>query len=356
MSDPSLQLDEYGTIELLPQHRFDEAKLSQYLDRHLPQGCRQLVVRQFQGGQSNPTFLLFIDGEPHVLRKKPPGKLLRGAHQVDREYRVMKALATTAVPVPKMLHLCEDEGVIGTIFFVMQYLDGRVEQEPTLQSFDRERRTPMFEQMASTLASLHNVDWQSVGLDGYGRSENYIGRQISTWTKQYEASKTDEMPAMDQLIDWLNNREPPESAATIAHGDFRVGNLMFGANDTDIIAVLDWELSTIGHPLADLGYFCLPWYLPADVSGVRGLAGRDLAAEGLPPLQRIVSVYCQKRGLSEDIDLDYFVAFSLFRLAAIVQGVYARGLQGNASSADAILVGKRAALLAQTGWSIVADR
>jgi aminoglycoside phosphotransferase (APT) family kinase protein len=356
MSDPSLKLDEYGTIEVLPQHRFDESRLQQYLHEYLPQGCSSLKVRQFQGGQSNPTFLIFIDGTPFVLRKKPPGKLLRGAHQVDREFRVMKSLDGSAVPVPQMLHLCEDEDVIGTIFFVMQYLDGRVEQEPTLSVFEQSQRTPMFEQMASTLARLHNVDWQAVGLEGFGRAENYIGRQISTWSKQYEASKTDEMPAMDKLMAWLSNREPPESPATIAHGDFRVGNLMFGAEHTNIIAVLDWELSTIGHPLADLGYFCLPWYLPADLSGVRGLKGRDLESEGLPSVDLIVDVYRRERGLTEEIDLDYFVAFSLFRLAAIVQGVYARGLQGNASSADAILVGKRAALLAQTGWSIVEHR
>lgn len=353
MTQQALIADQYGTVEVLPQHRLDDEKLRAYLAQHLPDGCPDLRVRQFQGGQSNPTFMLFVGDKKYVLRKKPPGKLLRGAHQVDREYRVMKALHGSVVPVPQMLHLCEDESIIGTVFFVMEYLHGRVEQEPILGSCDLPERQIMFDHMAETLAGLHNVDWQAAGLSGFGRAENYIGRQISTWTRQYEASKTDDMPAMDNLIRWLNEREPPADEATIAHGDFRVGNLMFAESSPRIIAVLDWELSTIGHPLADLGYFCTPWYLPSSVSGVRGLKGRDLSADGLPSLAHVIDVYSRARGIDGVPDIDYFVAFSLFRLAAIVQGVYARGLQGNASNADAIEVGQRAALLAETGWSIV---
>ena len=340
------------TVEVLPQHRFDVASLSAHLARHLPWFAGEVEVGQFQGGQSNPTFLLTCGERRLVLRKKPPGELLRGAHQVEREYRVMSALQDSAVPVPKMHLLCEDDEVIGTAFFLMDYVPGRFSAEPNLPEFSRLSRTPAWLAMARVLGELHNVDWRAAGLEGFGKPDGYIARQLKTWSRQYEASKTQEMPAMDKLIAKLEAHLPDNEAATIVHGDFRPGNMIFASERDDVAAVLDWELSTIGHPLADLGYFCMPYRVPADVPGVKGVEGLDLAAEGLPARDQVVEAYCAARGVAVPDNLDYFTAFALFRLTAIVQGVYARALQGNASHADALKVGERAGFLAECGWAL----
>ncbi len=340
------------TVAVLPQHRFDVSKLAAYLEEHLPDCGGDFELGQFQGGQSNPTFLLTFEGRRLVLRKKPPGDLLRGAHQVEREFTVMRALYSSPVPVPKMHILCDDEEVIGTAFFLMDYVPGWLSAEPNLPDFRQSARTPLWLAMARVLGSLHEVDWRAAGLESFGKPEGYVARQLKTWTRQYEASKTQEMPAMDKLIAKLQAHLPEDEAATIVHGDFRPGNMIFGAGQDEVAAVLDWELSTIGHPLADLGYFCMPYRVPAEVPGVKGLDGLDLAAEGLPSREEVVEAYCAARGIAEPDNLDYFTAFALFRLTAIVQGVYARALQGNASHADALKVGERASFLAECGWAL----
>lgn len=340
------------TVDVLPQHRFDVGSLQRYLAQHLPEFGGTFEVGQFQGGQSNPTFLLNFGDRRLVMRKKPPGDLLRGAHQVEREFRVMSALQGTAVPVPKMHLLCEDDGIVGTPFFVMDYVPGRFSAEPNLPDFPVPSRTSCWLAMAEVLGALHEVDWRGVGLESFGRPDGYIARQLKTWTRQYEASKTQEMPAMDKLIATLGAHLPEDEAATIVHGDYRPGNMIFTEDLGAVATVLDWELSTIGHPLADLGYFCMPYRVSAEVPGVKGVEGLDLAAEGLPSRDQVVDAYCRTRGIEVPDQLDYFTAFALFRLTAIVQGVYARALQGNASHADALKVGERAGFLAECGWAL----
>lgn len=339
-------------VDVLPQHRFDEARLRDCLHEHMPAFGDDFSVKQFQGGQSNPTFLLIGHDRSLVLRKKPPGELLRGAHQVEREFKVMAALQDQAVPVPKMHFLCEDASVLGTAFFVMDHVAGRLSPMPHLPDIDREQRKPLLCAMTTHLARLHAVDWRRAGLEDFGKPQAYIARQLKTWSRQYEASRTGDMPAMDKLIARLGQCLPEDDAATIVHGDYRPGNMILAADRPDVAAILDWELSTIGHPLADLGYFCVPYHLPADVPGIKGLIGLDLGAAGLSSKDEIVDVYTAARGLPAIRDLDFYVAFSLFRLTAILQGVYARALKGNASSADAKSVGERAGFLAEHGWAV----
>lgn len=339
-------------VDVLEAHRFDEARLADYLKQVLPEEFDgTLSVKQFQGGQSNPTFLLESDGRRYVLRKKPPGKLLPSAHQVEREYTVIRALRDTDVPVPEALHLCEDAEVIGTAFYVMRYVEGRVIDNPVETDLAPEQRRAIMNATADTLGKLHRVDYKAVGLEDFGRPGNYITRQISRWTKQYEASRTGDIPAMDKLIAWLPENLPEGDETTIAHGDFRVGNLMLHPDREEVVAVLDWELATLGHPLSDLAYCCIPYSLDADAKGMRGLRGLDLEALGMPTEDEFVARYAQAVGRSGGIEAwPYYKAFALFRLAAIVQGVYKRALDGNASSQSAITMGDRAAQLAEAGW------
>lgn len=340
-------------VDVLPAHQFDEARLHQWLKRELPDIGEHLEIRQFQGGQSNPTFLLESDGRRYVLRKKPPGKTLPSAHMVEREYRVMRALSEhTDVPVPNVRVLCEDSGVIGTPFYVMDFLEGRIVSHSALRALDRQERMPAHQSAIDTLAALHSVDVNAIGLGDYGRPEGYVARQVARWSKQYLASKTDELPAMDKLMAWLPDNLPAKDETAIAHGDYRFGNLMLAPDRPEVIAILDWELSTLGHPLADLAYYCLPYYLPSDMEGMRGLKGEDLEALGIPDEQETIARYCAKTGRDGIDDWHVFLAFSLFRLAAILQGVYKRALDGNAANANALEVGKRASLLAETGWQI----
>lgn len=339
-------------LDVLEQHRFDEAKLGRYLLGNIPGFGRDLEIRQFQGGQSNPTFLLSAGGERYVLRKKPPGKLLPKAHQVEREFRIMHALKDSRIPLPGMVLLCEDVDVIGTAFFVMRFVPGRVISEPGLASVASSERRSVYRDLTTVLADLHAVDWRAAGLEGFGREQGYVARQLHTWTKQYEASKTEELPAMDNLIAWLGERLPADEKATIVHGDFRVGNTILEGRRPRIAALLDWELSTIGHPLADLGYLCMPYHLPAKVPGLRGLVGLDFDDLKLPDEAELVAGYADASGRTSIDDIDFFIAFALFRLAAIVQGIYARALQGNASDANALQVGQRAPLLARAGWDV----
>jgi aminoglycoside phosphotransferase (APT) family kinase protein len=337
-------------------HRFDEGALEQYLRDHgLLDGG--LEVRQFQGGQSNPTYFLTTgsaDAPRHyVLRKQPPGKILPSAHRIDREYKVMSALVDApGVPVPRMHVHCEDADVIGTPFYVMDYVPGRVFGDPAMPELAAQERGDIYRGLIDALAALHDVDVDAVGLSEFGRPNGYVERQIKRWRGQYEASATETDPNMDALGQWLTDHIPEDTTPAIAHGDFRIGNLLIAPDSTDVAAVLDWELATIGHPLADLAYACMPYHLPHGVAGVRGVEGLDLAAHGIPTEAEQLERYRQARGLAPIDDWPVFVAFSLFRTAAILQGVYARALQGNASNSDALNVGRRAGLIAERGWAV----
>lgn len=330
-----------------PAHRFDEAVLAEYLNAQLG-GSESLQVRQFEGGQSNPTYLVERKGERLVLRKKPPGKLLRSAHQVDREYRVMRALRDSEVPVPEMIALCEDEAVLGTPFFVMRHVPGRVIADPQLPGFTADERTAIYEDLARALASLHRVDPEAVGLAEFGRPGNYYARQFSRWSRQYLDSRTEDIESMDALMEWLPKHIPESDETTIVHGDYRVGNCILHPSQPRIAAVLDWELSTLGHPLADLAYFCQAWAGEA-VPGA-GLAGADLASLGIPDEAAFVARYSElaERGPIEN--WAFYMVFVKFRSAAIVQGVYKRGLDGNASSDRAGDYGRLVRQAADEAW------
>ncbi len=333
-------------------HRIDERGLAAYLADRLDDVTAPLTVRQFKGGQSNPTYLLEAGGRQLVLRKKPPGRLLPSAHAVEREYRVMAALAGNGVPVPAMRLLCEDDSIIGTAFYVMDHVDGRVFRDPALAGIAPAERAAIYDAMNRTLAGLHRVDWRAAGLADFGRPQNYAARQVARWSKQYRASATAELPAMDRLIDWLPAHLPAAADAAIAHGDFRLENLIFDRSRPVVRAVLDWELSTLGDPLGDLAYNCMLYRLPAAGLAVPGLGGLDLAALGLPGEADYVAAYCRRTGRDGIADWRFYLAFSLFRMAAILQGVYARALQGNAASPTAAAMGEMPGVLAEIGWSL----
>lgn len=328
-----------GVAELVPvlaAHRIDEAALGRYLRERLPGFDGPVQIRQFQGGQSNPTYHLRTDAGEYVMRKKPPGKLLPRAHQVEREHRVMAALADTDVPVPRMRLLCEDESVVGTPFFVMDYVPGRIYSDPGLRASTPSDRAAIYEDLARVLGALHRVDWRAAGLDGFGRPEGYMQRQVALWTRQWEAARVEDVPTMDRLAEWLQQHLPSDDEpACIAHGDYRLGNVLLHPTEPRLVAVLDWELATIGHPLADLGYTCLTYYLPPDFSGTTGVAGEELAGTGIPDRDAFVASYCRHAGRDLPESLGVFVVFSMFRLASIVAGVYRRGLDGNAADARA---------------------
>lgn len=348
-----------SAVELVPvreSHRFDEQRLAAYLAERLPDFRAPFTLRQFQGGQSNPTFLIEAGGRRWVLRKKPPGKLLPSAHMVEREYRVIRALADTDVPVAPAPLLCEDAEIIGTAFYVMEFVDGRVFSDPALTGLSPRERAGIYDAMNNTLAKLHKVDWRAVGLGDFGRPENYVARQIARWSKQYESSKTGDVPEMDHLIAWLPQHVPPKDETTLVHGDFRLGNMIFHPTEPRVMAVLDWELSTLGHPLSDLAYNCMLYRLPADLPTVRGFGDVDLAALGIPDERAYVAAYARRTGRDPGADWPFFLAFSFFRYAAIVQGVYARALQGNASSSSAEQLGRTAPRLAAIGWKLVEGR
>ena len=341
-------------IDVLPAHRFDQNRLASWLADKVPEITGEITVRQFQGGQSNPTFLLETKAKKYVLRKKPPGKLLPSAHQVEREYKIISALAESDVPVPRALVLCEDPDVIGTAFYVMEHVDGRVFDHQQLPGMEPNERAAIFNSMNKAMAALHSVDWNAVGLADFGRPESYLERQIGRWSKQYLASIANRpIKVMEPLMAWLSASIPAESKVTIAHGDFRLGNLLYDPNGSDVLAVLDWELSTLGDPLGDLAYCCLPYHLTAGQDGSRGLKGLDLSAMGIPTEEAFLASYCERTGRSRIENWTFYLAFSLFRLASILQGVYARAIQGNASSANGLAMGERALMYAETAWDLV---
>lgn len=310
----------------------DTDRLSDYLVKHISDFEGPVSAEKFSGGQSNPTYLLTTETQKYVLRRKPPGKLLPGAHAVDREHTVLSALFPTALPVAEPLHLCQDQAVIGSDFYVMEYKEGRILWDPTIPEVDKAERRAIYSEMNRVLAELHKVNINDAGLENYGKRGNYFARQTHTWTKQYKASEINHIAAMEVLIEWLPANMPNEDGlASITHGDFRIDNLMFDADKAQIIAVLDWELSTIGHPYADLAYQCMQYYMPSG-KGLPGLAGKNLAELGIPTEQEYIEMYCQRMGFDSIPQWNFYLAFSLFRLAAICQGVVKRAQQGNASS------------------------
>lgn len=331
----------------------DLARLGRYLEAHVP-GFRGLrAVQDFADGQSNPTSKLVADSGAYVLRRKPTGDLLKSAHAVDREFRVLSALAETDVPVARALHLCEDEGVLGSVFYVMDYVEGRVFWDPALPGMARDERAAIYDQMNATLAAIHAVDLTAAGLTDFGRAGNYYERQYATWLRQYRATETGTIPAMERIIDWLAaNMVADDGRVSLVHGDYRLDNAMFAPDAPRLIAVMDWELSTLGHPLADLAYQCMLWRMPpGPVLG--GLDGVDRAALGLPSEADYVARYCERAGISGITNWNFYLVFGLFRLAAIVQGVKHRGLQGNAASDRALQVGALADPLARKACDIL---
>jgi aminoglycoside phosphotransferase (APT) family kinase protein len=372
--------------EVREAHRFDEAVLDGYLAEHLEGYRGPLRVRQFEGGQSNPTFLLNADSGDYVLRKKPPGVLLPRAHMIEREYRILAALAATDVPVPKVHLLCETPDPIGTPFFVMDYVRGRLLRDPTLPDMKPAERRAIYDEILRVLASLHAVDYQAIGLADYGKPGNYFGRQIRRWSQQYEASKTQEIASMDRLMKWLPDNIPDDDTSCIVHGDYRLDNLVLAPDEARVSAVLDWELSTLGHPLADLAHGCAHYYISianqppltdtdtndatdangengADETGnsentatngesINGIGEMAGAESGIPTESEYVETYCRFTGRSGVPNWNFYLAFVIFRYAGIAQGVYKRGLQGNASSQEAMSLGDVVGIASDKAWEI----
>jgi aminoglycoside phosphotransferase (APT) family kinase protein len=329
-------------------HEFDRGALGEYLNQHLEGNFENMGVQQFEGGQSNPTYRIDAGKHNYVLRKKPSGVLLKSAHQVEREYRVQTALHDCGVPVPKTYLLCEDESVIGQPFYVMEMVAGRVITDPNLPNMNKDERAALYDQFAKVLVALHTVDYEAVGLAGFGRPGNYFARQISRWSKQYAASKTIEDSNMEALVEWLPENIPEGDEATIVHGDYRIGNLIIHPVEPRILAVLDWELSTVGHPLGDVGYACLGYHLEEP------LGGPDT---GIPTEEESVQSYCRIAGREPIENWPFYVIYNLFRTAAIVQGVFKRGLDGNASSQDSWKDFERSArVIAAHAWNLVESK
>jgi aminoglycoside phosphotransferase (APT) family kinase protein len=350
MHDMSDAFEQFrGTMPVEERLRFDVERLAAYLSGRIP-AFTSSQVQQFKGGQSNPTYLIEAGGRRYVLRRKPPGKLLPSAHAVEREYRVMTALAATDVPVPRTWCLCEDPDVIGTAFFVMDHVDGHVYWDPTLPGLTADKRRALWLEINRVIAALHRVDYRAVGLEDYGRPGNYIQRQIERWTRQYRASETERIEAMDNLIEWLPQNIPPGEETTIVHGDYRIDNLIFDQKAPRALAVLDWELSTLGHPLADFAYHLMAWRLSP--GQFRGMHGADLAALGIPDEAQYIAWYCERTGRESVGNVDFYLAYNMFRLAAILQGIAKRAIDGTASNARAVETGKRARPTAEAGWAL----
>jgi aminoglycoside phosphotransferase (APT) family kinase protein len=330
----------------------DTAKLAAYL-RAAGIDLGSFEIRRLTGGQSNPTFLLNGASRRYVLRKKPAGKLLASAHAIEREYRVMAALAQTAVPVPKMLCLCEDVSILGAPFFLMSHVDGRVFVDPALPGMANTERSLLFSDINRVVAAIHSVDYQSVGLEDYGRPGNYLERQIGRWSKQYRASETDRIEGMERLMEWLPKNIPPAQPTALIHGELRVDNLIVHPTEPRVIGVIDWELSTLGDPLADLSYHLQMWRLRSDQ--FRGMADKDLPQLGIPSESEYLSKYCERTGRS-GVDPEawrFYMAFNLFRLVGILQGVLKRAIDGNAADDDARQTGQRARIIAEVGRRVV---
>ena len=334
----------------------DRGRLAAYLESHVPGFRGPLTAAKFAGGQSNPTFRIEAASGRYVLRRKPPGELLPSAHAVDREFRVLQALHGGPVPVARPLHLCTDDAVIGSWFYLMDYVDGRIFWDPALPQLDPAGRGALYDEMNRVLAALHAVDVAAVGLADYGKPGNYFERQVGRWTRQYRAAETETIEPMERLLAWLPGATPPDDGRVgLIHGDYRLDNLIFAADAPRIVAVVDWELSTLGHPFADLAYQCMQLRLAHDLPVLAGLGGLDRAALGIPDEAAYVAAYRARLGLDAIPHWDYYLAFSFFRFAAILQGIQKRALEGNASSTQAFAYGRLARPLAQLGWAVVEE-
>ncbi len=336
--------------EVTARHRFDVERLAAHLEQHLPAFRGPLTVQQFQGGQSNPTYLLTTEAGRYVMRSKPGpvAKLLPSAHAIEREFHVMRALASQGIPVPWTLLLVEDESVIGRAFYLMEHVEGRIFWEQSLPGASVAERTAIYDEMNRIIARLHTVDIERAGLSDYGKAGNYFARQIGRWSKQYRASETAKVDAMDRLIDWLPAHIPAGDETTVVHGDYRMDNLVFHPTEPRIVAILDWELSTLGHPLADFSYHCMSWHIAP--GAFRGIAGLDHAALGIPDEAEYIRLYSERTGRGPIENWNFYLAYNLFRIAAILQGVYKRATEGIASSDNAVKSGENAKALAELGW------
>jgi aminoglycoside phosphotransferase (APT) family kinase protein len=344
-----------GTKPVAENQNIDLAALQDYMRQHVDGYSGELAIAQFRGGQSNPTFKLSAGGQEYVLRTKPgpAARLLPSAHAIDREFRVMDALHRTGFPVPRQYALCTDESVIGRAFFLMEFIDGRILWDQALPGMNPDQRAAHYDEMNRVIAQLHSIDYAAIGLDTFGKPGNYFARQIDRWTRQYRASETETIAAMDRLIEWLPAHIPPGDDTSIVHGDYRLDNMIFHPTEPRILALLDWELSTLGHPLADFSYHCMSWHIPP--GQFRGIGGLDLAALGIPEEKEYIARYCERTGKTiRGEDMRFYLAYNLFRLAGILQGVMKRHMDGTASSEQAQKAGQAARPLAEMGWRYAA--
>ena len=333
-----------------PVDVLDVDALGPYLEAHVDGFTGLAAIDKFADGQSNPTFKVSAASGDYVLRRQPPGKLLRSAHAVDREYRVLAALADSEVPVPAVFHLCEDRSIIGSMFYVMQFCPGRIFWDAAIPEVGTGERTAIYDEMNRVLAALHRVDVDKAGLGDFGKPGNYFERQFERWSGQYRASALRHIDAMEVLIDWLADNLPDDDGrVSLVHGDYRLDNMIFDAGRPAVIALLDWELSTLGHPFADVGYQCMQLRMPARTGSISGLRGRDLAALGIPTEAEYVASYCERMGIDGIDNFGFYVAFSFFRLAAIIQGVAKRAVDGNASNRNAAAMAEYVAPMAELG-------
>lgn len=330
------------------QNHIDLEKLGSWLRGRLPPFRGRIALQPLAGGQSNPTYRLHAGDRRYVLRRKPSGELLPSAHAIEREFRVMQALAASDVPVPRMHLLCEDPAVIGSAFYVMEFVEGRVFLDPALPGMAAGERAVVYDELNRVIAALHRLDPAAAGLGDFGRPGQYLKRQVERWTRQYRASETECIEAMERLIEWLPAHLPAADASALVHGDFRIDNVIFHPVQPRIVAVLDWELSTLGDPLADFAYHCMAWRVTPQE--FRGLKGHELEALGIPDERAHLEAYCRRTGQALPPDWDYYLVFNLFRLAAILQGILARALKGNAASAEALRTGRQAGPIAEAAW------
>ncbi|MGZ3158066.1 MAG: phosphotransferase family protein [Burkholderiaceae bacterium] len=340
-----------GTKPISERQKFNVDALQKYMQQHVEGFSGNLSIEQFKGGQSNPTFKLTTESQQYVLRTKPglSTELLPSAHAIDREFRVMDALNKAGFPTARQYTLCMDESVIGRAFYIMDFVEGRVLWDQSLPGMTPRQRAEIYDEMNRVIAQLHTIDYEAIGLSGYGKPGNYFARQIDRWSKQYKTSETEKIDAMDKLIEWLPNNIPPGEDSSIVHGDFRMDNMIFHPMEPRVLALLDWELSTIGHPLADFSYHCMSWHItPGDF---RGIGGLDLKTLGIPDEQSYIAKYCERTGKTiRPEDFNFYLAYNMFRMAGILQGIMKRYVDGTAASEQALKNGKAARPMAEMGW------